>query len=66
MAGSLHVIERGLDGAWKIGQPLGHLAWMPGLEGEQIGHDFGAGLQTEQGAQFEKQIGRLIRIGGLA
>ncbi len=39
---------------------------MPGLEGEQIGHDFGSGLQTEQGAQLEEQIGRLMRIGGLA
>ena len=66
MAGALHVIERGLEGAAKIRQPPGHLARMPGLESEQIGHDFGARLQPEQGAQLEEQIRRLMRIGGLA
>ena len=66
MAGPGQIIQRRLEGPGKIREPHRHLARMPRLFGQQIGHDLGPGLHAEDGAQLDEKVRRPMRIGWLA
>ena len=68
VGGALEFVQRELNGAAEVAGLAGDLGGVPGIVGQQPGHDFGAGLAAEEGAELEEEVAGVIhaRLGGEA
>ena len=66
MTGLGEFVEDELDGAAEISSLAGDLSRVASTIGQKPGDDFGTGLPTKQGAEFEKEGGGVVGTGCLA
>ncbi len=60
VAGAFKLVERELNRAAEVAGVAGDFGGVAGFVGEQPGHDFGAGLATEESAEFEQEVAGVV------